>query len=106
MTHLLIRHRVANYATWKTVFDEHAKVRRTNGERNERLFRSEDDLNEVVLLLEWDSEENARRFMALAELRETMLRAGVLGMPEVVFMAEMESPAQAVARRSVAAMTA
>jgi hypothetical protein len=101
----LIRHRVASYAKWKAVFDEHARVRVTNGQRSERLFRSEDDLNEVVLLLEWDLEENARRFMGLAELRETMLRAGVLGMPEVVFMAEMEPAPQQVAARSAASIS-
>lgn len=59
---MLIRHKVADYGAWKPLFDEHGTTRRANGSRGGRLFRSADDPNEVVVLLEWDDLERARFF--------------------------------------------
>ena len=48
------------------------------------------DPNELVILLEWDSLENARRFADVDELREAMQRAGVTDRPDVYFLEEVE----------------
>ncbi len=86
MPYLLIRHKVKDYATWRPIFDAHAPARATAGSLGGVLFQSSDDPNEVVVLFEWDSPENARAFAGLQELRETMERAGVTGTPEIVFL--------------------
>ncbi len=92
MPHLLIRHQVADYAKWKPVFDAHAPARKMSGSKGGRLFRSADDPNEVVILLEWDDLGRARGFASSEGLRTAMERAGVCGQPEVRFLEEVEKP--------------
>jgi heme-degrading monooxygenase HmoA len=48
------------------------------------------DPNELVILLEWDSSENARRFADAEDLREAMQRAGVADRPDVYVLEEVE----------------
>ncbi len=93
MPSLLIRHRVADIAVWKPVFDEHGMTRRANGSRGGRIFWSADDPLEVFVLLEWDDLERARFFADSDDLREVMARAGVSGEPEIWFLEELGRPA-------------
>ena len=86
MAHLLVRNKVQDYAAWKAVFDEHDGMRRANGGGNYQLFRSANDPNDITILAEWDSIENAQRFAASTDLREAMMKAGVVGQPDVVFL--------------------
>jgi heme-degrading monooxygenase HmoA len=90
MQHVLIRLTVADYAKWKPVFDEYKSVRKTSGSQGGRLFRSKDNANEVSILWEWDTLDNARQFFTSQDLRETMQRAGVTGLPEVYYLDEVE----------------
>ncbi len=53
-------------------------------------MRNADYSNELVILLEWDSLENARRFANADDLREAMQRAGVADQPDVYFLEEVE----------------
>lgn len=87
---LLIKHTVEDYETWKSQFDEHASTRAEYGERGYRLFHGSDDPNEITILFEWDSAENARSFLDESDLREVMDAAGVIGDPEVYFLDEIE----------------
>lgn len=86
MVHVLIRHRVADYNRWKEAFDGHLNTRKAAGELGFRLFQVVDDPREVVLLLDWESVEHARQFMASEELRTAMQRAGVVEQPDVRFI--------------------
>jgi heme-degrading monooxygenase HmoA len=88
MPSLFIRHTVADYAAWKSLFDEHGITRRANGSQGGRIFRSDDDPNEVLILLEWDDLERARLFADSDDLREAMERAGVTGRPDIWFLAD------------------
>jgi heme-degrading monooxygenase HmoA len=85
---LLIRHHVADYDTWKAVFDEHELTRRANGSQGGRLFHSSSDPNEVLLLLEWDDLERARLFADSDDLREAMTRSGVTDQPDIWFLVD------------------
>ena len=86
MAHMMIHHQVADYAAWKVAFDEHDATRREYGGGDYMLFNSVDNPNEVVVVFEWDSMDNARAFSESAELREAMQQAGVTGPPTVVYM--------------------
>lgn len=90
MTRILIRHRVDDYDEWKPVFDEHRETREEYGVQGGQLFRTADDPDELVILFEWDSLENARAFVESDDLREAMERAGVVGEPEVRFLEKIE----------------
>ncbi len=86
MPSLLIRHHVADYQTWKAVFDEHGISRRANGSLGGRLFRAAANPGVVLILLEWDDLDRARLFADSDDLREAMTRAGVAGEPDIWFL--------------------
>ena len=92
MPSLLIRHRVANYPAWKSVFDEHEMARRANGSQGGRIYRSGDDPAEVVILLEWDDLERARLFADSDDLREAMAQAGVTDRPDIWLLEDVGHP--------------
>jgi len=91
MPYLLVRHRVEDYERWRLVFDhDHGAARVQRDSKGGRILRNADDPNELVILLEWDSVENARRFANADELREAIQRAGVSDQPVVYFLEEVE----------------
>jgi heme-degrading monooxygenase HmoA len=91
MPYLLVRHKVEDYQRWKPVFDhDHGAARARSGSMGGRILRNADDPNELLILLEWDSLENARRFADADDLREAMQRAGVADQPDVYFLEEVE----------------
>lgn len=90
MPSLLIRHRVADYAAWKAVFDEQELTRRANGSQGGRLFHNATDPNEVLLLLEWDDLDRARLFADSDDLREAMARSGVTDQPDIWFLVDVD----------------
>lgn len=91
MVRVLLRHSVEDYDTWKSHFDEHESTRKEHGEEGYQLLRETDDPNDLVMLFNWDSTENARGFLDSSDLRDTMAEAGVVGEPEISFLDEIES---------------
>lgn len=89
MVQLIIRHKVKDYAKWKPLFDEHGAKRKAAGSNGGRLFRSEKDPNEVVILFEWEDIGKAHKFTESEDLRQTMKRAGVVGKPELYFLEDI-----------------
>lgn len=90
MAHLLIRHKVEDYAAWKATFDALVKTRRASGEKSWQIWHPDADPNNLVLLFEWDSLENARAFMANPDLKAAMEEAGVIEPPEAYFLEEYD----------------
>lgn len=88
MAYLLVKHTVKDFDSWKPVFDEHGSTRRDGGCRGGYVFRNADAGDEVVVLLEWDSEEHAREFAGSEDLRRVMQSAGVVGTPTISFLDE------------------
>ena len=92
MPYVLIRHKVQDYAAWKAVFDEHGSARQGAGSKGGWLFRSADDPNELVVILEWDDLNNARQFVGSDDLRQAMERAGVADQPNIYFLDQVDTP--------------
>ena len=86
MPHLLVRHRVEDYARWRPIFDDHASFRGRYGSTGGLVFRNADDSAEVVMLFEVDDLDRAREFVGSDELREAMQSAGVLDQPDIYFL--------------------
>ncbi|MCH7760163.1 antibiotic biosynthesis monooxygenase [candidate division TA06 bacterium] len=92
MAHILVRHKVADFDKWKAVFDEHSSVRQASGSKGGVVFRSSDDPNEVVILMEWENLEKARQFSQSEDLKEAMQKAGVADQPDIYFLDEADKP--------------
>jgi len=71
MAHIVTRIHVPDYDTWKGMFDQDQPRAREKATRV-RVLRSADNPNEVVILLDFDSAEDA------VESRERLRASGVL----------------------------
>jgi hypothetical protein len=84
--HMLVRHKVADFAKWKPVYDAHTLARDKAGLKEEHLFRNAEDPNEVLLLFSVEDVDKAKAFAASDDLREAMKKAGVSDKPDVYFL--------------------
>jgi heme-degrading monooxygenase HmoA len=88
MAHLLIKHKVKDYPSWKKVFDGFIETRRAGGEKSFQIMHPQNDANNLLGIFEWDTLENAQKFANSSELKEVMGNAGVIDQPEVYFLEE------------------
>jgi hypothetical protein len=83
MARLFVRHRVADYAAWRKVYDEFDDQRGPMGVTGHAVFRAVDDENDVTVWHDFDTPDAAQAFVSSHDLREAMQRAGVQGQPDV-----------------------
>ena len=86
MNYILIRHKVADFAKWKPVYDAHSSARQKAGLKEEHLFRNAENPNEVLLLFSMEDVDKAKAFAASGDLREAMKKAGVSDKPDLYFL--------------------
>jgi quinol monooxygenase YgiN len=89
MIQVLVHHQVNDYKNWRSVFDAALDFRHEGGECSCRIFRKAGNPNDLTLLFEWEDMERAQHYMSSDELRDKMRQAGVMGVPEVQYLAEM-----------------
>lgn len=90
MPHMLVHHKVRDFAKWKPFFERHESVRKTGGSKNGTVFQNAEDPTDVFVLFEWDSVENARKFAMSEDLKKTMEQAGVMGVPHIHMLKEVQ----------------
>ena len=81
MPDILVQQKVRDYDTWKPFFDQNEGVRKNSGSNGAQVFQSAEDPNELFILFEWDTVENARKFSSSEELKKIMEGAGVISKP-------------------------
>ena len=77
---LTLRHRVRDFESWKTVFDDRLDARQAGNVIGHRLTRSTADPNEVEVVMEFRSRAEAeayREYMDKPETRAALAGAGV-----------------------------
>ncbi|MFC2077067.1 cyclase [candidate division KSB1 bacterium] len=92
MSYVLVRHKVEDYNKWKPLFDENVTERKEHGSKGGYVFRNADDSHELLVLLEWNGREGAKKFIESDKLRETMQEAGVTAQPEIFYLDETDRP--------------
>jgi antibiotic biosynthesis monooxygenase (ABM) superfamily enzyme len=90
MPYVLVRHKIEDYAKWKPVFDEDAAARKPGGSQGGQLFRNANDPNEILIIFQWDTLDNAQKFVQSPQLAAKMQQAGVTDQPDVYFLEEIE----------------
>jgi hypothetical protein len=91
MATIIVRHKVKDYESWKTVFDGFADNRKAGGETSFQILHSDDDPNNVFGIVEYDSIDNARKFFSSPDLKEAMGNGGVLEQPDIYYLEEYSS---------------
>lgn len=87
MAYIVVRQKVEDYQKWKRIFDTAAGLRKASGEKSCKIFRSSSDLNEVIVLSEWDDLRNAVKYSQNRLFKEAAEKAGILTKP-VIYMPE------------------
>jgi hypothetical protein len=87
MTTLAVRHTVQDFDVWKTAFDGHAAARRGHGATGHRVLR---DGQDVLVLIDFDTQEQAGAFSTDPSLKEAMADAGVTSAPDITSREETD----------------
>jgi heme-degrading monooxygenase HmoA len=90
MPHMLVHHKVRDFAKWKPFFDRDESNRKALGSKGAQVFQNIEDPTDVFLLIEWDSAENAKKFGTSGDLKKTMEAAGVVGAPHIHLLKEVQ----------------
>jgi predicted RND superfamily exporter protein len=96
ITYMLVRHKVKDFKAWKQAYEAHLPKRVEAGLTEAFLFRNADNSNEVVILFEAKDLARAKAFADSADLRETMVKAGVVDKPDIFFLNDQYSTLKAV----------
>ena len=90
MTTMIVKHRVANFESWKGVFDEMEGTRRAHGWLGHVVLRDGTDPNVVTIVNRVRSADDAKAYGGSDALRSAMQRAGIQGKPEIQFLDEAD----------------
>lgn len=90
MPSMFIKHTVADYAKWKSAFDQHEARRTANGFTGHSIHRDADDPNVIIVAFRVSDLNRAKEFAASDDLRSAMEQAGVQGPPEISFADDVE----------------
>ena len=91
MATLVVRHKVEDFAKWKSVYDDVQVMARNSGVKHARVLRSADNPNEVIVVEEFDEMGKARQFAQSEDLKQAMQRAGVSDQPDFYFVDEVDA---------------
>jgi len=87
MVRMVVHHRVDAYPRWRVAYDAFDEERRGMGVTDHEVFCAVDDPNDVTVIHDFATIDEAKAFAESVRLREVMDDAGVLGTPEVWFSA-------------------
>jgi hypothetical protein len=90
MARLVVKHQVADFGAWKTVFDSLHDVRLSYGWTGHEIYRDPADPNFVIVVNKVKTLEGAKAYGTSSELKEGMQRAGVTSVPEILFLTDEE----------------
>ena len=85
MLYMLVRHKVADFARWKRIFDSHKEAQEKAGLKLKHLWRNIDNSNEVFFLFEVDDLKKAQAFLSSQDPK-VKDEAGVTDEPDLYFL--------------------
>ena len=83
MVTVIVSHECKNYSEWRKVFDADEVNRLKAGFKSTGVYHSVDNPNKLTIIGEAPSAEAINAFMTNPELKATMEKGGVIGMPDV-----------------------
>jgi hypothetical protein len=86
MPFVFINHKVADFDSWKPVYDSDLERRESLNIQEVNLFRGVEDPNSVSILFEVPSVDTMDQMMADPTMAEKMQEAGVLEQPTVTLL--------------------
>lgn len=90
MATLIVKHRVANFESWKQVFDGTQAERAKHGWLDHRVLRDAQDPNVVTIINHVKDHAGAKAYGASPALREAMQKGGIQGAPDITLLDDVE----------------
>jgi hypothetical protein len=84
----IVKHPVADYAAWRTVYEEVQPLRDKHGVSAANVFQDPADPNSLTVLHWFPSAGQAQAFATDPGLKDAMQRAGVTGPPRIEIVVE------------------
>ncbi len=84
---LIVRHPVTDYAAWRPVYDEVETLRAKYGCTDQRVLKNPGDANDLLVIHDFPSVDQAEGFANDPDLQAAMSRAGVAGPPRIEIFA-------------------
>ena len=88
MRTLLMKHQVTDFDAWFAGFTAHEQIRTGHGASSHRVFR---DGQTVVVCVDFPDPASVAAFQADPALAEAMKQAGVVSVPEVDLLTEVDA---------------
>jgi hypothetical protein len=85
MATMFVRHTVADYAAWRRIYDSFGPMQDAMGVIQKAVYQTADNANEITVIHDFATLEEARAFAGSPELKEAMKDAGVTSAPTVWF---------------------
>lgn len=76
MVYVIAKIKTKDFDRWKPVFDERATARKKAGSKEALLFRNSKNQNEADILFEWNTQENAEKYMEAESTKKVLRNAG------------------------------
>ena len=89
MTFLIVKHKVKDFNKWLSVFNSHAEAQLEAGFRDPQILRDYKDPNIVVCFFKVTDIMKARAFTQAPDVGGVMEQAGVIGIPEGIWLDEI-----------------
>lgn len=83
---VIVKHKVANFAKWIVVYDEHDSSRLANQIHSYVIGRGVQDSNMVLIAMKADDMDKAKTFAKDPGLKKAMQKGGVTGTPSFSFV--------------------
>jgi len=80
---MFVRHQVADYASWRKVDNDFVPTQMKMGVIFRAVFQSTDDPNDVTVILDFPSADQAKAFAVSPEFKTEMQNAGVKSTPQI-----------------------
>jgi hypothetical protein len=85
MATLVVKHSVADYGSWRTVYDDVAGLRAQHGCTAATVMQDAGDPNSLLVIHEFPTLGEAQSFAGDPGLKSAMVRGGVVGAPSIEF---------------------
>lgn len=85
-----VRHSVEDFNKWKEVYDTSAGFKNQFGWKRYRVYAVGGNRNDLLVMEEFNTLEDAQRFVQSKEFKNALDLAGVIGQPEILYLQGLE----------------
>ena len=83
---MILIQKVTDYNHWKSVFDSLKPIRSNYGSTGSKVYRADNEPDEVLVITDWQSIDHAKKYSQSQELKDARQKGGANSDPKVYFV--------------------